>query len=154
MNTGMEELTTKLLASDFNESEVRSVLARLEFHLSGFEQTECPLKHIFAPGVYAREIFIPKGTLVVGKIHKHDHLNFISVGDVTVFTKDGCERIKAPRTMVSTSGTKRAVYTHEDTVWTTVHITNQTDLAKIEDEIIAKSYDELPALIVQQGVLP
>ena len=82
---------------------------------------------------------------IVGKIHRHEHLNFISKGDVTVLTKDGLKRVRGPCTMVSSSGTKRALYTHEDTVWTTIHAnpTNETDLLKIEDFTIAKDYNLL-----------
>ena len=48
--------------------------------------------------------------------------------------------------MVSSAGTKRAVYAHEDTVWTTIHAnsTNETDLDNLEDFIIAKNYEEFP----------
>lgn len=108
----------------------------------------CPLKHVFAPGgackhVYGREIFIPAGTAIVGKIHKHAHLNMLMKGKVSVFTEKGREDFVGPLMMVSQAGTKRAVYAHEDTVWVTVHLTNDTDLEKIEDEIIAKDFDEL-----------
>jgi hypothetical protein len=112
---------------------------------SGEKQPECPLKHHFAPGAYGREIFIPKGTLLVGKIHKHAHLNMLMKGKVSVLTEEGPKVLEAPLTMVSPAGTKRAVYTHEDTVWVTVHLTKETDLEKIEDEIIAKSYEEFEA---------
>ena len=47
-----------------------------------------------------------------------------------------------PLTMVSPAGTKRAVYAKTDVVWTTIHLTNETDLEKIEEETIAKSYQE------------
>lgn len=108
----------------------------------------CPLKHVFAPGgtckhVYAREIFIPAGMVVVGKIHKHAHLNMLMKGRVSVFTEKGREDFVGPLTMVSQAGTKRAVYAHEDTVWVTVHLTQSTDLAEIEEEIIAKDFEEL-----------
>lgn len=103
----------------------------------------CPLKHYFADGMYCREIFIPKGVVVVGKIHKHQHPNFIIEGDVSVLTEDGgVERIKAPKFMISSPGTKRLVYAHEDTIWTTIHATDERDLEKIEEEVIAKSYEE------------
>ena len=105
----------------------------------------CPLKHNFADGVYVREIFIPKGMIVVGKIHKHSHPNFLMSGDVSVFTEqEGPKRIKAPCSMISPAGTKRVVFSHEDSVWITVHVTNETDLDKIEQEVIAKTYKELP----------
>jgi hypothetical protein len=107
---------------------------------------DCPVKHIFAPGAYAREILLPAGAVVVGKIHKHAHLNFITKGKVRVVTETGALEMTAPYTFVSEVGTKRVVYAVEETIWTTVHITNETDLEKIEDYVIAKTYDELGAL--------
>jgi hypothetical protein len=68
-------------------------------------------------------------------------------GEVTVVTEDGGrQRIRGPMSMISKAGTKRVVYAHEDSVWITVHVTRETDLEKIEDEIIAKTYDELEAV--------
>jgi hypothetical protein len=103
-----------------------------------------PLKHSFAPGVYVREIFIPKGSILTGKIHRHAHPNFLMKGEVIVVTeKSGRERLKAPLSMISEAGTKRAIIALEDTVWVTVHVTNETDLKKIEDYVIAPTYEDL-----------
>lgn len=106
----------------------------------------CPLTHHFAPGVYAREIFLPAGVTVVGKLHKHAHLNIISKGSVLVSTEKGNEQFDAPFTFTSYAGTKRAVHALEDTIWTTIHVTDKTDLEEIESEIIAKDYSELPGV--------
>lgn len=134
------------LPDDATEFQIRERIARLEAVIAEMPQMDFRLKHTFTTGVYVREIFLPKGAVLVGKIHRHDHANFISYGDVTVLTKDGRQRLKGPCTLVSTAGTKRAVYVHEDTVWTTIHAnpTNETDLAKIEDFVICKDYEELP----------
>jgi hypothetical protein len=35
------------------------------------------------------------------------------------------------------------VYAREETIWVTVHVTKETDLAKIEEEIIAPSFESL-----------
>lgn len=104
----------------------------------------CPVKHHFAPGSYAREMFLPAPMTVVGKIHKHAHVNVISQGCVLVFTEhEGVRMLKAPCTFVSTPGTKRVVHVIEDTVWTTVHVTDKTDLAEIEREVIAMDFSEV-----------
>jgi len=143
-------LDMNLYAKDnFGEKEsekiIKEKIARLEYVMLQMPQVEPPLNHIFTTGVYAREMFIPKGTVIIGKIHRHAHLNFISVGDVTVLTKDGLQRITGPWTMVSTEGTKRALYAHEDTVWTTIHSNHDEDrdLDMLEEKLIAKSYDDL-----------
>lgn len=53
--------------------------------------------------------------------------------------------IEAPYTFVSEPGTKRAVLALEDTLWTTVHVTDETDLEKIEEYVIAPTYEALEA---------
>jgi len=130
---------------------------------------DCTLKHYFTPKdneygccTYAREMLIPKGTLIIGKIHRHQHLNFISKGKVIVFTEFGEKHLEAPCTFISEIGLKRAVYAEEDTLWTTVHLTKfeaEADLDKIENEVIAPSYeamgliDNLPQMSAQGELL-
>ena len=101
------------------------------------------LTHHFAPHVYAREMLLPKGHTIVGKIHKHSHLNIIIKGSVTVSTEEGNKELTGGDIFTSYAGTKRAVFAHEDTIWITIHVTNETDLDKIENEIIAKDFKEL-----------
>lgn len=126
---------------------IRSVILQVEEQMQAMEgamgENPFPLKHMFSDGAYAREIFIPKGSLIVGKIHRHAHFNFITYGDVSVLTEEGPRRIKGPCFMESTPGTKRLVYAHEDTVWTTIHVTAETDLEKIEEHVIAPTYEAL-----------
>jgi hypothetical protein len=114
---------------------------------------DCLLTHYFSPIVeeygcctYAREMLIPKGTLIIGKIHKHQHLNFIMTGKVSVSTEFGQKEIEAPAIFISEIGLKRAVFAHEDTRWVTVHITKHSkeeDLNKVEEEVIAETYENL-----------
>ena len=114
---------------------------------------DCTLTHYFTPmdekygcGTYARQMFIPKGTLIFGKIHRHQHLNFIMQGEVKVFTEFGTKEYKAPCVFVSEIGLKRSVYAIEDTLWVTVHMTKhlgEENLSKMEEEVIAPTYEEL-----------
>lgn len=136
--------------------EVRTLIVELERHM--FEEQRCgnspqfdieagmPLKHLFAPGAYGRQITVPKNHWVIGKIHKHAHLNFLMKGRVAVLTEDGLMVMEAPFSFVSRVGAKRLVLALEDTVWATVHLTDKTDLAEIEEEVIAKTYDDVPLL--------
>ena len=101
-----------------------------------------PLKHSFADGCYIREIFNPKGELAVTKIHKVSHPFFLMKGDMTILMEDGIKRIKAPHYGITPAGTKRIIYCHEDCIFVTVHATKLTDIDKIEEEVIAKDFDE------------
>lgn len=105
--------------------------------LKTLEQVECPLKHHFAPGVYLREIFMPAGSLIIGKIHKTEHLNLLERGVCEIFHEDGTsEVLRAPLTFVSKAGVQKLLKIHEDTVWKTIHVTEETDLVKLEDILI------------------
>lgn len=144
MNTELQTTTAPALKT---QDKVRGEILAFEEKVRAISMTQesipnCPLKHHFAPGAYGREIFIPQGMMVVGKIHKHAHLNVLSQGHVLVYTEDGPEEFSAPRTWVSSPGTKRVVYAVTDVVWTTIHVTEETDLEAIEDFVIAKTFEE------------
>ena len=102
----------------------------------------CPLKHTFSDGIYVRELTIPAGVFIVGKIHKHDHPNFLLSGEVIVVTEDGIEELKGPLSMISKAGTKRALYAKTKLVWTTIHTnpTNTENIEELEEHIIAPTY--------------
>lgn len=105
--------------------------------MGAMPQTECPLKHYFAPHVYIREIFMPGGSIVIGKIHKTEHFNIIQKGRATLIGEDGSRQIlEAPCTFVSKAGVQKVLYIHEDMVWSTVHITENRDLESLEDELV------------------
>lgn len=114
-------------------------ISNFENLLMSFPQEEIKPKHYFCNGIYARELFIPKGTVLVGKIHSSEHINVISKGLIDVITEeDGYKTISAPHTMVCPPGVKRAGYALEDTIWTTFHSneTNEKDLDKLEELFI------------------
>lgn len=119
----------------------RDAIMGLERLMMDQSQVDLQVVHHFAPGVYARELRIPKGVLLTGKIHKTEHLNIVSQGKIVVVSQFGREIIKAPHTMISKPGVKRVGYALEDTVWTTIHVTEKTDPELIEDDIIAESFD-------------
>lgn len=107
------------------------------------QSQDCPVTHRFTPGCYLREIFMPKGTRIIGKIHATEHFNIILKGKVTVITAEGTEHFEAPHTFVSKAGVQKVVVMHEDCIWQTVHVTNETDLEKIEKEVVVEDYDQL-----------
>ena len=65
------------------------------------------------------------------------HVNVISAGACTVYTAgEGEVELTAPCTFVSHAGAQRVILAHTDVVWTTIHVTDKTDLADIEREVI------------------
>lgn len=132
-------------------TEIRSNILAFEEMLLAQEGSftgdtvNCPVKHHFTDGIYTREIFIPAGKVLTGKIHKHRHPNFLMSGKVRVVTEfDGDQILEGPLFMISEPGTKRVVHSLTDCVWFTIHKneTNTQDLTELEDEIIAPSYEK------------
>lgn len=111
------------------------------------------LRHFFCPTpdgrfLYARELWVGKDSVIVGKIHRYPCLNFVMQGCLIVSTEGGPRSFEAPATLISPAATKRAGWILADTIWTTVHLTtygSEADLDKIENEIIAPTYDALEA---------
>ena len=104
----------------------------------------CSTESIFVDGVYAREMFVKQGCIVIGAIHKHEHVSFLMSGHLTVVSENGTSEHKAPDVIVAGPGVKRIAYAHEDTIWYNVHgnPTNTEDLKELEKEIIVASYEE------------
>jgi len=114
------------------------------------QEAEVKLSHTFAPGVYMRTAFVKAGAVIVGKIHKHQHGNILASGRATVVTEGGgTQHIEGFLPMVSEAGTKRVVYAHTDLIWTTIHLTNSTDLAEIEKELIAETYADYEQFLLE-----
>lgn len=130
--------------------ETNSKVSRWIDQLRVLEQVNCPLTHHFAPGIYVREIFMPAGTIVIGKVHKTEHLNIIERGKYQIRYNDGLvATIEAPYTFVSGSGMQKVLYILQDTVWKTVHATSETDVSKLEALLVEEP--PVPALSGKVG---
>ena len=127
--------------------EFENFLSKLDSVKIGKETEDIfPVKHTFVDGAYVREIFMPAGSILTSKIHKICHPFFVLTGIVNVVTEEEKIEIIAPYYGVTPAGTKRALHVVEDCIWVTVHVTNETDVDKIEEQIIAKSFDDIEYL--------
>ena len=122
------------------EISIRKIEA-LEGFMRQMPQMELPVRDFFSNGAYARELFIPKGSLLTGKIHNFENLNIMPYGDITVLTGDGMKRLTGYNVIVSPAGTKRVAYAHEDTVWTTVFGTECRDADEVVASFTSESFD-------------
>lgn len=121
----------------------RERVERLEAAMLALPQTECPVRHHFAPGVYAREITIPKDTVLVGVVHKRDNLVVLSAGRLRLVTDDGTVEIAAPHTLLCKAGAKNAAVALEDSVWTNFFATDETDTDKLVELLTEATAEEL-----------
>ncbi len=128
---------------DMGDMGVMGVMAaqieQLEAALLPLPQVEAPLTHRFAPGVYLREIFMPKGTLVIGQRHRTEHFNIVLSGKAKVMIDNKVELVEAPCVITSGVGVRKVLLILEDMRWVTVHPTDETDVATLEDILVEKS---------------
>ena len=106
-------------------------------------QVEIDAIHTQIPGLTAKTIYIKAGTMLVGKVHLKAHINLMSHGDITVFTEEGLERLKGFNIMPCNPGTARVGIAHQDTVWTTFFMSDETDPQQAENSCTSATYSLL-----------
>ena len=117
----------------------------LEASMLAMPQVDCPIKHHFAPGVYAREISIPAGTVVTGAVHKTENLIIVSKGRLRIVTDDGTMEVQAGDTLTCRAGMKNAVVALEDSRWTNLmpNPGNERDTDKLTEVFTESKASEL-----------
>ena len=101
-------------------------------------------KHVFADGVYIREMNMKAGQLVFSVIHKHKYALFLLTGSCLVSTESGVEEYISPCYVVSPRGVKRVLYAIEDCKIVTTHAnpTNTKDLDELAKINIVFTWEE------------
>lgn len=122
---------------------MRQKVERLERAMYSLPQADCPVRHYFAPGLYAREITIPKGVTLVGAIHKRQNLAVLSKGRLQIVTDEGTEVIEAPCTMTVQAGAKNCAIALDEAVWTNFFATDTTDVDALVEELTFSKASEL-----------
>lgn len=114
-----------------------------------------PYRHVFTPGMFVREVSVPAGVILTTHTHRTEHPFVLSKGKVSVFSEeDGSRYLEAPFMGVTKIGTRRIVYHHEDTIWTTFHATELTDIDEIEEWLYEPITNPLldPAVMIRNAL--
>lgn len=142
-----DELMRKRQAKEAFRNGITAFEEHLKNNVPGvLGEDPFPLVHKFADGMYIRQLTVPPRTLTVTKIHKQTHPFFLLKGTISILTEEGVKTFTAPYSGITKAGTKRIIWHHDEVVFTTVHSTKETDLDKIESEVIANDFDEVDAL--------
>lgn len=140
MNVALPELTP----IEVGAQSIHQKVQRLEAVMRQMPQLDLPVNHHFAEGVYVRELPIPAGAVVVGKLHRQSHVLLLIKGDVTIVTHEGRQRVQAPWIVTPPAGSKRAFVAHEDSILVTAHGSSETDVEKLELQLIEPEDAQLP----------
>jgi hypothetical protein len=114
-------------------SKACRAIDQLEAKLVQYPQADCPVVHRFTPGLYSRECFTRAGLIFTSRIHLQDHQFLFSMGLVAIWCEGkGWVRMDSPYHGITPAGTRRVVLSLEDSIITTFHPTEETDLQKLE----------------------
>jgi quercetin dioxygenase-like cupin family protein len=114
----------------------REQINRLQKEMVKMPQADLKTDHYFSGGLYCRKVFRPAGTLIVGKIHKEDHIFLCASGQIMVWTEGGMKTLNAGDVIESKAGTKRVTLALTDAIGVTIHKTDEKDLEIIEKQLI------------------
>lgn len=134
--------------------DLRDKVFAIEQEINKFPQLKMSFEHYFVPGVCIRQMSMPKGSLIVGKIHKYKQFHWLMKGELKVLMGDRIEHLIAPCIMISEAGAKRIAYALEDTVWLMALGTYETDIDKIEDHFVTSSEQEWLEFSKREPLLP
>lgn len=96
------------------------------------------VQHNFSDGLYAKEIFIPKGCFILQHKHEYSHLSILAKGKVLVGVNDDVEEYTAPACINIVAHAKHGIQALEDSVWYCIHATDETDINSIDEVLIEK----------------
>lgn len=93
--------------------------------------------HSFAPGVYIREMMIPKGHLFLGRAHRYGHLCQLVEGSIIMITQDKKIEMTAPAQVQTWPGYHMVLYSLTDVIGRTIHpnVAECRDTQGMEDDI-------------------
>lgn len=137
----------RIISKDFiNKVETleNAMLASDDIRIAKGNSDMFPLKHSFSEGVYIREMFMPQGGLVIGKLYKISHTWFLLSGELEVATDEGNEYYIGPCYINAPEGTKRVLHAVSDVIFVNVYPNpdNITDTDKLEEILTCSSYKE------------
>lgn len=133
----------KVTHSGLLAPSLRDRVLAIEKRIEHLPQVDCPVRHYFIPGMYAREIRIPGGNAIVGAVHKQESIVVLSAGRMVLATEDGPLDISAPFTMICKPGAKNLATAIEDCVWTNFFVTDETDLDTLAEQLTESKASEL-----------
>ena len=128
-----------------NELAPRDQIQKLKEESLKLPQVDIPIFNFFADGVYVREMRVPAGTTITGKIHKTSTVDVLLEGSIIVVNDSGIPtRMDAPLIFESNPGVSKAGYAISDVRWITIHgVESDTrDIEQLELELVVEDYQQ------------
>lgn len=111
------------------------------------------LKHYFANGAYVREMSLPANTVVVGRIHKHETINILLEGEITIIDENGSRTdLKAPHIFIAPAGNQKAAITRTPVRWLNSWACDTIDPDEAVELLTCETVEEYNRFVDRQDV--
>ena len=82
---------------------------------------EVPVEHFYGDNLLCRQAKYPKGMLIIGRVHKFNHVFMVISGKITVWSDGERKLLVGPCVFESKAGVQRIGYVHSDVVCMNMH---------------------------------
>ncbi len=132
-------------------------LALISYRFKPIEDRKTPVTHIFEPGVYIREMFIPADTVFIGREHRQGHRCELVSGSIRLVLESGDVDMTAPYELHSSPGFHMVLLAMTDVVGRTYHPnpTESRDIVALEADFFhpVEEMLELGADVAQRNLI-
>lgn len=101
-------------------------------------------RHHFADGIYCRELFMPSGSILTGKLHRKMDILIIAQGRCQFITRNGVRILQAPAVTIVEPGTKPVILCETDVTFINA-LPNEDNCKDIETLDNRFAYPEMDA---------
>ena len=134
---------TDLIAENFKDS-----LPSLVGKLKDLDNDNTSIVEYFASNTYVREMVIPAGTCVVGRVHKADCINILLEGEIVIVDNDGNRKeMSAPQVFIAKAGHQKAGYALKDTRWLNCFSCEEEHLSDVVNHFTVETEEEYMKLL-------
>lgn len=145
MNGDVQHISAEALAGYELKQITPAQFDELEKWMLAQPQAESPVTHLFAGGLYVREVKLAAGALALGHNHKASHHCVVLKGRMTLLAANGTvTEVVAPCTFTGQPG-RKLVLVHEAVVMQNVHPTGDwpaeclNDIEAMENHLCHRS---------------
>ena len=126
-------------------------ILRISKVLKKLPQATFAREFFYLPGVAVGVMFLPAGSLLTGKIHKHAHIAILAEGTLRLADDDNAFVITAPYVAYGKAGIKRLGYAETDCTFINVLSTNIVGADELDKEMVVDTHDEFEQFLLESG---
>lgn len=139
----------QILSLPTEREMINAFMDNIEVLITQLPEGRTGIKDVFAPGIYCRFMWVPRGSILTSKIHRTEHVFMVTKGRIFVY--DGIHKgviLKAPFDGKTMPDTRRLGIALDDTIWVNIHPTRIKPKNE-SPEAVAKAVEKIERVIIE-----